>query len=412
MATETLRPDGDGDETGIPGDEGGGRPYFDSVDEVSADDYTTYVGGTGRDLYTLPASAGSGTINKITLYFRVEADVSGNRAWGVIKSDSTVTEGVQRTPFADFGQFNFGTYSEDWTTNPADSQAWEWADIDALQIGVRLLGGACTQVYVVVDYTPQTDYPISLSPGLTAGVSIDREVAWDRGLSPGLTVSATVDREVAWDRSMSPGLALAVTILKGWGRAIATSPGLVVSATVNRVLAYDRAVSAGLTAAITVAYAVAWDRALQPALSVAVTIVRNITSTIATTCGLTASATVDREVAWDRASAPGLKASATVDREVAWDRAIQAGLTAAVTVVRTVAWDRAVSAGLTVAIAVVRTVAWGRATTANLAVSIFIRFFTKMKKRIATIGTNRTLGTVGTNREVTTTGENREVEDW
>jgi len=419
MATEILRPNAVGSETSITY-VFGETVHWEAVDEAAADGYTTYLAEDSltykRDLFNLPASSGSGTINFIKIYFRCIRGVEDfANAKPSLKSNSTVTDGTEV-----WLQTNWETHSQQWNTNPADAGAWEWADIDALQIGVSLKSTAlsnpgCTQVYVEIDYTPPppTDYPISLSPGLTASVSIDRDVAWDRGTSPGLTASATVDREVAWDRGMSPGLTLAVTIVKSWGRAIATSPGLVVSATVSRVLAYDRASAPGLTAAITIVRTVAWDRALQPALSVAVTVVRTIAAKLTTSPGLTVSASVDREVAWDRGTSPGLTASVTVDREVTWGRATQAALSVAVTIVRTVAWDRALQPGLAVAVAAIgRAVTYTRTIIPNLTVSIFIRFFVKAKRRIATLGTNRTIGTVGDNREVTTTGENRDLEDW
>ena len=56
---------------------------------------------------------------------------------------------------------NYATHSYQWSTNPADNEAGEWDDIDALQIGVEIYyDGAtgkspqiyCTQVYVEVDY--------------------------------------------------------------------------------------------------------------------------------------------------------------------------------------------------------------------------------------------------------------------
>lgn len=57
---------------------------------------------------------------------------------------------------------SWGTISQQWAT-PPEGGSWDWDKIDALQAGVNLYGepdvkGAqfaiCTQVYVVVDYTP------------------------------------------------------------------------------------------------------------------------------------------------------------------------------------------------------------------------------------------------------------------
>lgn len=159
MATETLRPNAAGDETSITSQWPNSGSHYEKVDEAAADDGTTkvYTASTSylRDLYNLPASGvGAGTINKITVYFRCNVTSGGiGAAQASIKSDSTVTDGTGNAIHA-----TWTTYSQEWTTNPADGQAWEWADIDALQIGVRLRkasGGSagCTQVYVEIDYT-------------------------------------------------------------------------------------------------------------------------------------------------------------------------------------------------------------------------------------------------------------------
>jgi len=161
MSTLTLRPNAAGDETSITYQWPNSTYHWDKVDEVTPDN-DTYVfveaSSYKRDLYSLPDhTTESGTINSIKIYFRCHSDdVTHCRAKPSLKSDSTVTDGTEITPT----QGVWTTYSETWTTNPADSAAWEWADIDALQIGVSLYGYAddgkgsfCTQVYVVVDYT-------------------------------------------------------------------------------------------------------------------------------------------------------------------------------------------------------------------------------------------------------------------
>jgi len=178
--TIAFRPDSAGDETNITDQFPASGSHWDKVDEESADDDTTYVYSSTdsvwkRDLYNLPASSQSGTITKITLYFRVKGYYNVLQAKGVIKSDSTVTETAGKNPCLDFGFGVWGTYSQDWSTNPADGLAWEWADIDNLQIGVSLYKysgynpPACTQVYVVVSYLP--------SVSVTAtGISSDEHV--------------------------------------------------------------------------------------------------------------------------------------------------------------------------------------------------------------------------------------------
>lgn len=181
ISVETLRPNVAGDETNIEYQIPDSGAHWEKVDEVVADTstYVRQVTGWARDLYNLPASSGSGTINKVTLYFRVKAYSNVGQVKGAIKSDSTVTETAAKTPYYDFGNDTWGTYSQEWATNPADSQPWEWADIDALQIGIALKGETgiatayCTQVYVEVDYIPSlvvTPSPIQAIGKVTAPI--------------------------------------------------------------------------------------------------------------------------------------------------------------------------------------------------------------------------------------------------
>lgn len=161
---ETLRPNAAGDETNL-------IPHntlnWQMVDEAIADDDATYVytpvlAAWKRDLYNLPNSSGRGTINGVTLYFRVGSSSSSEAQRGAIKSNSTVTETASKNVCTGYGVDVWHTYSKEWATNPAGGD-WTWADIDALQIGINLYGSAgagcpmtsyCTQVYIEIDYTP------------------------------------------------------------------------------------------------------------------------------------------------------------------------------------------------------------------------------------------------------------------
>ncbi|KKK71107.1 hypothetical protein LCGC14_2917280 [marine sediment metagenome] len=155
MSTETLRPNAVGDETSISDHSPSSGEHWDKVDEETTDDLATYIITTSglyeRDLFNLPASSGSGTINFIKIYLRCK----GNGAYFKLslKSNSTVTDGTEVL----LTSSPWKNSSEQWNTNPADAAAWEWADIDTLQIGVALNSAAstaiCTQVYVEVDYT-------------------------------------------------------------------------------------------------------------------------------------------------------------------------------------------------------------------------------------------------------------------
>jgi len=131
------------------------------VDEAVADEETTTVRSNNnayrRDLYALPNhTTEAGTINFVKIYFRCWGG-SDDAGWAKPsqKSGIVVTDGTEVALTKD----TWVTYSEQWDTNPEDSEAFEWADIDAFQIGISLKAAfddvqRCTQVYVEVDFTP------------------------------------------------------------------------------------------------------------------------------------------------------------------------------------------------------------------------------------------------------------------
>ena len=136
-----------------------------------------------RDLYNLLASSGSGTISKITVYFRCKSEFG--YAAASIKSGVTVDDGDgEHMDAADWT-----TFSQEWALNPDDDEAWEWADIDALQIGVNIVGQYgqtthCTQVYVEVSYIKTTDIILDENVGIgttTPAVSAKVEIASTTG---------------------------------------------------------------------------------------------------------------------------------------------------------------------------------------------------------------------------------------
>jgi len=164
MDTETLRPNAAGDETNIRYQNPGSGSHYDKVDEETPDELTTCVFEYGadtwlRDLYNIADhSVGSGTINHITVYANCKAQDTPTQASLKIAIKSTnVHEGSEETLTT-----GWANYSKQWATNPDNAHAWTWDEIDALQIGISLrrqqIGGLdasyCTQVYVVVDYTP------------------------------------------------------------------------------------------------------------------------------------------------------------------------------------------------------------------------------------------------------------------
>jgi hypothetical protein len=162
MAIEILRPSGAGSETSIGVQYPNSTAHWDKVDDVTPDDSTTYVETSSatyvRDLYAMQNhSVGEGIIDSVTIYFRI---ILSDFVPYIVyakpsqKSGATVTDGTE------VAQGNTGitwqTHSQKYTTNPATSAAYTWAEIDSLEVGVSLKTdgayGLCTQVYIEVAY--------------------------------------------------------------------------------------------------------------------------------------------------------------------------------------------------------------------------------------------------------------------
>ena len=163
----TLRPSGD---VTVTLDILGSTPAltnWESVDEATSDVDITYVWGdtsayTG-DLYTLgdvSSLSGKGPINSVTVYVRCRTDLTksgiGARTW--IRTNSVDDYGSDISLTS-----TYSLSSTQYLTNPQTTITWTWAEVNALEAGVqvqKVLGDGvnCTQVYVVVDYTPVTSW--------------------------------------------------------------------------------------------------------------------------------------------------------------------------------------------------------------------------------------------------------------
>lgn len=166
--TETLRPNAAGDLTDIPSQTPDSTFHWDKVDEAVSDESTTMVVSDTADapydldLYNLPASSGAGVINKITVYghFAHNTGLETNQKHIkiAVKIGGTTDYGPEEQISETYWVWVYK--SNEWALNPDDSDSWEWADIDALQIGIAIRvpntspSGTtmCSQVYVVVDY--------------------------------------------------------------------------------------------------------------------------------------------------------------------------------------------------------------------------------------------------------------------
>jgi hypothetical protein len=137
VATLILRPDGAGAETNWTPNTGAN---YAAVDEASNDGDTTYVSKNttiGNDTYDIETSAllTGATINSVTVYASAKYVQSGS---GTVPAAPTIYQLVRvgATTYVsatgDSTGTSYANTSNTWETNPADSEAWEKADIDNL----------------------------------------------------------------------------------------------------------------------------------------------------------------------------------------------------------------------------------------------------------------------------------------
>ena len=133
---------------------------YQCVDEVTADESTSYVGRWANsyrtDVYTLedPASP-TGTISSVAVYNRVLKTKNNGNVMPTLYTGSTEYNGTAQSLTG-----SYADYSRQWTVNPNTGVAWTWSDISGLEAGVRLRGqngtwpAYCTQVWIEVTYAP------------------------------------------------------------------------------------------------------------------------------------------------------------------------------------------------------------------------------------------------------------------
>ncbi len=182
MATEILRPNADGDITELYNDNPGDD--YEQVDEVEADDYTTWLycyntTAYQSSLFHITSPTGSGTINSIKIVFRYkqQGDDYSTYCTPIFKTGGIVYNG---TEINEYGGYWWVTKDETFTQNPATSAAWVWADLENLQIGIKLRRdyepdpyAPFTQIYLEVDYTPAAGLPFMRPVGAGIGTGIN-----------------------------------------------------------------------------------------------------------------------------------------------------------------------------------------------------------------------------------------------
>lgn len=161
----TYRPNADGATTDAT--LGPGTSHFAAVNEVVEDGDGTYVyspaaSGTKTELFPVDGNGiqYNAEITNVTVYCTAKAsgaDIVPGTYAPMVRTNST---NYTATPTS--LSTSYTEISNSWPINPNTSVAWTKYEIDELQIGVSLDPGTLydnrmTQVYVIVEYEPQTD---------------------------------------------------------------------------------------------------------------------------------------------------------------------------------------------------------------------------------------------------------------
>ena len=206
MTTQILRPTGAGSLTQIDYQYPSSGAHWEKVDEVIADDAGTYVSNQYGarwvyqvDLYQLAdPSPASGTINSVTIYFKVRSNASEPKP--ALRTHDTTYLGV----FYLVAAWSMG--SQTWVTNPYTGLAWTWQEITDLEIGIGLSGSVatpdwsdCTQVYVAVDYSVE-------APTITtqAVTDIEATTATGNGNITNIGGAAVTQHGHCWNTAGTP----------------------------------------------------------------------------------------------------------------------------------------------------------------------------------------------------------------
>ncbi len=179
MAQAILRPNGAGDYSNLLL-YGGGDSHWTEVDEVVADDFTTYVrtstSGQLKDAYELEALPAASSVASVRVYFRhCSSGGTALRGWNqpFLRLDGVETVGTE--VLSPFFSVSGWLDSNEVLARPGGGD-WTPTDIANLQvcIGIRSPENEwvnLTQVYVVVDYTPDTPVSAAVSLGLDTSAS-------------------------------------------------------------------------------------------------------------------------------------------------------------------------------------------------------------------------------------------------
>lgn len=135
-----LKPNANGDSSQFEGSDGNSTDNYLLVDEIpgSMTDYVRSSVSGDKDLYGVEdAVLGGTTISRVWVEALANKNVAGTRqVYLGVKSGGTESWSTAQNLFM---SDRYYIKSEELLTNPADSGAWEDGDIDAIQIGVKVV---------------------------------------------------------------------------------------------------------------------------------------------------------------------------------------------------------------------------------------------------------------------------------
>jgi len=161
----TIRPSAC-DTCGLAPSVGGRNDQWELVDDEVQDGYDTYIYATEdqtkESLFALDDTAKTGVISNVAIFACINPDTKPDDHYGrtLIK-----THGTQYYGDAEYVPATSWTWiSTNYFDNPNTTNAWTWAEIDALCAGIELTSIAgnlcsCTSLYVVISYTPANSNP-------------------------------------------------------------------------------------------------------------------------------------------------------------------------------------------------------------------------------------------------------------
>lgn len=243
---------------------------------------------------------------------------------------------------------------------------------------------------LVVTYSTPTDYERSLSTAIGLSATLSRVKGFPRSLSASIGLSATLSsfKEILRSQTTSIGLSATLGRSKGYTRSLTTAIGL--SSSLLSIYGWVRSLTTGI------------------GLSSSLATQKNLLRTQTASIGLSSSLSAAKELFRSLKATIGLSVSLSAQKGLLRALATSMGLSSTLSAQKDLLRTLSTTIGLSVSLT--RIHGWVRSLTTSIGLYSWLRWTTKMKRRIASIGTNRTVGDVGTNREISTTGENRDRE--